>query len=370
MRVTLKAIARELGIDASTVSYALRGSGSINPETRRKVREAAERLGYVPSLAARQTSTGKSDAVAIVVPNVLAEYGEFCEHAFRIFCEKGFQTQILVTEFSAEREVTIARWLVGQNIAGALVVPSQPPEWIQTGSPSIRMLLTNRIPTVVRNRIPVPGEEGGAPSVNIDYAAIGRGLGERLRRSGCRDVRVAVPHPGPFFDNVKYVVRGLEESLGGNTRIRIESPAPEEARNGNPPGANLHYERQIRDLLSDGGIEAGRTLFRRIFQSGAETPDAVVCPHELCAIGLLTEAKAAGIRIPGQFELATCQRGVFSRIAPGRIAAGYVSSQRLATAMTARLLRLLDGEKNFTDEIISPEFDDGETLKPFPIQIT
>lgn len=356
MRVTLKDIARELGINESTVSYALAGKGSINGETREKIRETAERLGYVPNQAARQTSTGKSSAVAIVVPNVLAEYGEFCEHAFRILTGKGYQTQILVTEFSPEREQKIVRGLIGQNIAGAIMIPALSPDGSGTGSPAIQRLLANGIATVVRNT------GTAALSVSIDFEAIGRGLGERFRRAGRRNICIAVPHPGPFAANVTGVMHGLAGILGDSATIHIESVPSPGTVEPCPPGTNAHYEYQIRNMLSRGGVRAGRQLFHRIFRNEANPPDAVVCPHEACALGILLEAGAAGIAVPGRFDLAACQQGIFSETAPKRIAAGFVSQERLAVSMTAHLLDMLAGKKT-GNELLQPEFDDGETLK-------
>ncbi len=46
--VTLSDIARELGLSVSTVSYALRGTGSVSTKTRERVRAVAERMGYRP----------------------------------------------------------------------------------------------------------------------------------------------------------------------------------------------------------------------------------------------------------------------------------------------------------------------------------
>ncbi|HTS19561.1 MAG TPA: LacI family DNA-binding transcriptional regulator [Verrucomicrobiae bacterium] len=48
MSVTLQHIADEVGLSTMTVSRALRGVSRINPETRRRVRDAAQRLGYQP----------------------------------------------------------------------------------------------------------------------------------------------------------------------------------------------------------------------------------------------------------------------------------------------------------------------------------
>ena len=45
-RPTLKDVARESGYHITTISLALREHASIPPETRRRIREIAERIGY------------------------------------------------------------------------------------------------------------------------------------------------------------------------------------------------------------------------------------------------------------------------------------------------------------------------------------
>lgn len=49
MSISMETIARSLGLSKVTVSNALRGSGRISEATRRRVREAAERMGYRPN---------------------------------------------------------------------------------------------------------------------------------------------------------------------------------------------------------------------------------------------------------------------------------------------------------------------------------
>ena len=58
-RVSIKDVAREAGVSASTVSYVLNfnPSETISAETTQRVREAAKRLNYVPNLNARSLSS-------------------------------------------------------------------------------------------------------------------------------------------------------------------------------------------------------------------------------------------------------------------------------------------------------------------------
>ena len=67
---TIGQIADELGLSKSTVSRALRGIPSISAETVALVRAAADRLGYVPSVAAAGLSTGRNQAVGVIVPSL------------------------------------------------------------------------------------------------------------------------------------------------------------------------------------------------------------------------------------------------------------------------------------------------------------
>ncbi|MBO3093271.1 LacI family DNA-binding transcriptional regulator [Cellulomonas dongxiuzhuiae] len=66
-RATSRDVARLAGVAQSTVSYVLAGKGSISPETRERVRQAAEQLHYQPNLAARAMRTRRTGRVAAVM---------------------------------------------------------------------------------------------------------------------------------------------------------------------------------------------------------------------------------------------------------------------------------------------------------------
>jgi LacI family transcriptional regulator len=64
--VTSYDVARVAGVAQSTVSRALRNDRRISPATSLRVREAAERLGFVPSFQGRQLTTGAAHRIGIV----------------------------------------------------------------------------------------------------------------------------------------------------------------------------------------------------------------------------------------------------------------------------------------------------------------
>ncbi len=60
-------LARELQLSSGTISRALNNKSGVNPETRRKVLEAAERLGYEPNQAARTLASGRTGSIGFMI---------------------------------------------------------------------------------------------------------------------------------------------------------------------------------------------------------------------------------------------------------------------------------------------------------------
>lgn len=65
--MTIRDVAKKAGVAVSTASRAL-GNGPASLETRQKVREVAQELNFVPNQAARQLTSGRSNIIAIAVP--------------------------------------------------------------------------------------------------------------------------------------------------------------------------------------------------------------------------------------------------------------------------------------------------------------
>ncbi|MFA5513762.1 MAG: LacI family DNA-binding transcriptional regulator [Sphaerochaetaceae bacterium] len=65
-RVTLKTIAKELGISFSTVSKAMNDNPHIKKETKELIRQKAHELGYSPNTSARNLRTNKSHSISII----------------------------------------------------------------------------------------------------------------------------------------------------------------------------------------------------------------------------------------------------------------------------------------------------------------
>ncbi|HET7398730.1 MAG TPA: LacI family DNA-binding transcriptional regulator [Intrasporangium sp.] len=70
MGVTVKDVARAAGVSTATVSRALRGFATVDPETRAHILRTAERLDYVGSPAAAALSTGRTRSIGIITPYI------------------------------------------------------------------------------------------------------------------------------------------------------------------------------------------------------------------------------------------------------------------------------------------------------------
>ncbi|WP_047446076.1 LacI family DNA-binding transcriptional regulator [Alistipes sp. ZOR0009] len=70
-RVTIKDIARELGLSASTVSRALKDHPDISIETKKAVVELSQKLKYKPNMMALSLKNSKSNVVGVIIPELV-----------------------------------------------------------------------------------------------------------------------------------------------------------------------------------------------------------------------------------------------------------------------------------------------------------
>ncbi len=70
MPVTIKDVARESGVNISTVSRALNNGYGVNPQTRELVVSVADRLQYRPNRVARGLVTGRSHSLALILSDI------------------------------------------------------------------------------------------------------------------------------------------------------------------------------------------------------------------------------------------------------------------------------------------------------------
>lgn len=123
--VTLTDIAREAGTSASTASRALSGRGYVSEEARARLREAAERLGYVPNASARTLKQRTSRVVGVAVSDLGNQfYANLAAGVEQTLREADYQ-MVLVSDNSDEaQELACARTFLAMRAAGVIITPA------------------------------------------------------------------------------------------------------------------------------------------------------------------------------------------------------------------------------------------------------
>ncbi|WES97678.1 LacI family DNA-binding transcriptional regulator [Chryseobacterium arthrosphaerae] len=73
-RITIKDLSKFLSLSTSTISRALLNDKNVNEKTRKRVLDAAEKLGYKPNLTALNLQSGQSKTIGFVVPEMITPF--------------------------------------------------------------------------------------------------------------------------------------------------------------------------------------------------------------------------------------------------------------------------------------------------------
>ena len=276
MAVRLKDIARELGVSTVTVSKVLRGHPDIGERTRALVLQRMRELNYRPNMMARGLASGRSDAVGLVVPDLVHPFfGEFARSVGAVLRQSGRALVLASSEEDpgVERQEILA--LQGRGIDVLLLASceSKPPEEGLFGDGQTPVLLVDRNFPKMQSSF-----------VGSDDVAVGAMATRHLLTLG----RNRIAHIGgegmsPAADRLK----GYRAALA-------EAGTPAQAR----------YLVQCK-RLDERGDEEGYRAMRELL-SRAPCPDAVFCYNDMAAIGAMKAAMEAGLQIPADIAFVGC----------------------------------------------------------------
>jgi LacI family transcriptional regulator len=123
--VTLADIAREAGTSASTASRALSGRGYVSEDARARLREAAERLGYVPNASARALKQRTSRVVGVAVSDLGNQfYANLAAGIEQTLREVDYQMVLVSDNSDQAQELACARTFLAMRAAGVIVTPA------------------------------------------------------------------------------------------------------------------------------------------------------------------------------------------------------------------------------------------------------
>ena len=120
--VTIKDIAKALGLSTSTVSRALRDSYEISPETKKLVLEYSEKIHYRPNPIALSLKEKRSRSIGIIVCEIANSFfSQIINGIESIAYDKGYNVIIAQSHESYDREVINVQYLASRSIDGLLV---------------------------------------------------------------------------------------------------------------------------------------------------------------------------------------------------------------------------------------------------------
>ncbi len=269
MRVSssLKDVAARAGVSARTVSNVVNGSARVAPETRRRVQEAIDELGYRPNLAARSLRAGRTGIIGLAIPELHSPY--FAELAGLLVDEARRRSWTVVidqTRGGAEAERRLLTGDGGRVMDGLIISPwALPAEDITAAArPLPVVLLGERSP------------HGLADRVAVDNVAAADEATTHLLSLGRR--RVAAIGLQPHLRNGTAELR----AEGYRAALRRAGIAPRPA-----------WERPVTALHRSDGARA----MAELLDAGTE-PDAVFAFSDELALGALHTAHERGLRVP------------------------------------------------------------------------
>jgi LacI family transcriptional regulator len=122
MKITIKDIAKALEISTTTVSKAMNDYSDIGSETKKKVKEYAEKIGYEPNIHASFLRTKKTKLIGIVVPNLNTNfYSELVASLIVRITKNGYLPIVLNSSESEQVESENLERLMRQKVDGIFI---------------------------------------------------------------------------------------------------------------------------------------------------------------------------------------------------------------------------------------------------------
>lgn len=125
-QVTIKDIARALGISPSTVSRALKDHPDISPKTKKAVKELAESLHYEPNAIALSLRSRLTKTIGVIIPQIVHFFfSSVISGIEEIAYKNGYTTIICQSNEEYEKEVHVAQALLSKRVDGVLASVSK-----------------------------------------------------------------------------------------------------------------------------------------------------------------------------------------------------------------------------------------------------
>lgn len=207
-KVSLKDIAREVGVSTATVSYVLsKGKESkVSPAVSEKVKRVAQELNYQPNQIAKSLKSGKTFTIGLIVADIS---NPFFAHIARIIEDEASKLKYTVifgsSDEKADKSWQLMQFLINRQVDGFIIVPTEGSE------DQIKYLEDEQIPFVLIDRY---FPEISTNFVVIDNYKASHNAVTRLIETGNKEIGI-IAYNSPLH-HMRERVRGYQEAMRDN----------------------------------------------------------------------------------------------------------------------------------------------------------
>lgn len=281
-RTTIKDLAQYLSLSTSTISRALLNDKNIHADTKNRVIDAAEKLGYKPNLTALNLKYGKTKSIGFVVPEMTTPFsGKVLQGVHNVLYPLGYKVIILQSDEDPARERDNLLLLESFNVDGIIINLCH-----ETHNQDLYQEIIHRgTPLVFFDRIPQNTLD--VSKVLVDDHIKASLMIEHLISCG----RTKIVHlMGPS------TVRNAVERAGGYKRILTKH--------------NL-YDPQLMIKTNGVGFQEGRTAAKQLIDNKIKF-DSIFAFTDTMAIGAMNYLQEQGVKIPEEIAIASFSGTEFS----------------------------------------------------------
>lgn len=266
--VTLHDVARLAGVAPITASRALSTPSQVSADVLQRVTDAVSNTGYVRNHVAGGLASSRSRLVAAVVPTIAGPvFLQTVQALTEVLAGQGYQLMLGQSGYVDSREDALLDAIIGRRPDGIVLTG------IMHSPQGRKRLLASGIPVVETwDLTPTPIDM----LVGFSHVDVGRAVADFLYAKGRR--RLAM-------------VAGDDERSNRRQQAFAQS-----AR-----AAGLR-EVAVVNVPAPTTLKSGRAGLADLLQRLPDT-DAVFCSSDLLALGVMTEAQARGIAVPGQLSV-------------------------------------------------------------------
>lgn len=309
MTVTIYDVAREAGVSMATVSRVVNNNPNVKPQTRKKVFEAIERLGYRPNAVARGLASKKTTTVGVVIPDISNSiFSEVARGIEDIANMYHYNIILCNADKKKEKEIRVINTLLEKQVDGLLFMGGTVTE------DHIQAFRTSTVPIVLCG---TRDDKDQFPSVDIDHEA-----------AAYDAVKLLI---GQGHSKIGMISGTLQDPANGYSRYQGYKKALEEA------GLAVS-----EDLVRIGNYryESGYDVMKYFLQL-SDRPSSIFAATDEMAIGAIHAIQDEGLRVPedisvisvDNIRMASMVRPLLTTVAQPMYDIGAVSMRLLTKLM-------------------------------------